>query len=177
MTDPQSTPTPDQPEQQPELQAEQQSAAPTVESLQAELAARDEALLRMAADLENLRRRHAVELANARNFAIESFAEALLPASDSLEMALALQDQTLEGLRGGVELTLRQLQQAFERGRLQVLNPAGEKFDPKKHQAISMVDGASVQPSVDSGHVVQVMQKGYLIGERVLRPALVSVAS
>ena len=97
--------------------------------------------------------------------------------ADSLETALSLQGQTLEGLTSGVELTLKQLQQAFEKGRLVALNPAGEKFDPNRHQAVSMVDGAQADPPVASGHVVSVLQKGYLIGERVLRPALVAVAS
>jgi molecular chaperone GrpE len=145
-------------------------------SAQAKLAEREDQLMRLAAEIENMRRRHATELSNASKFAIETFAEAMLPVADSLEMALSLPEQTLDGLRGGVELTLRQLQQAFERGRLKVLSPTGEKFNPNHHQAVSMVDGATAQPPVASGHVVAVMQKGYLIGERVLRPALVVVA-
>lgn len=141
------------------------------------LAEREDQLIRLAAEIENLRKRHAQELGNASKFAIEGFAEALLPVADSLETALSLQGQTLEGLTSGVELTLKQLQQAFEKGRLVALNPAGEKFDPNRHQAVSMVDGAQADPPVASGHVVSVLQKGYLIGERVLRPALVAVAS
>lgn len=142
----------------------------------ARLAEREDQLMRLSAEVENLRRRHAMELANASKFAIEGFAEALLPVADSLEAALSLPDQTLDGLRGGVELTLRQLQHAFERGRLRSINPAGERFNPNHHQAVSMVDGGSAQPPVPSGHVLAVVQKGYLIGERVLRPALVVVA-
>lgn len=145
--------------------------------LSALLAEREDQLMRMAAEVDNLRKRHAQELSNASKFAIESFAEALLPAADSLETALRLQDQSFEGLRSGVELTLRQLQQAFERGRLNALNPVGEKFDPNRHQAVSMVDGASRDPAVPPNHVVEVMQKGYLIGERVIRPALVIVSA
>lgn len=145
--------------------------------LEAELAEANDQMRRLAADIDNLRKRHLVELGQARQFAIESFAEALLPAADSLELALSVPNQTPEGLRSGVELTLRQLVQAFEKGRLVAIAPVGEKFDPNRHQAISMVDGAAATPPVPSGHVVQVMQKGYLIGERVLRPALVSVAS
>ncbi len=145
--------------------------------LTAQLAERDDQLIRLAAEIDNLRKRHATELANASKFAIESFAEALLPVADSLTMALALPDQSLEGLKNGVDLTLRQLQQAFEKGRLVAIDPVGQKFDPNRHQAISMVDGKTSTPPVASGHVVQVMQKGYLIGERVLRPALVAVAS
>jgi molecular chaperone GrpE len=144
---------------------------------QALLAEREDQLIRLAAEIENLRKRHAQELGNARKFAIEGFAEALLPVADSLETALSLQGQTLEGLTSGVELTLKQLQQAFEKGQLLALNPAGEKFDPNRHQAVSMVDGAQADPPVAPGHVVSVLQKGYLIGERVLRPALVAVAS
>jgi molecular chaperone GrpE len=155
------------------------SAGPTDSaepSLQAKLAEREDQLIRLAAEVENMRKRHAQELANASKFAIEGFAEALLPVADSLEMALLVEEQSYEGLKSGVEVTLRQMQQAFERGRLSTLNPAGEKFDPNKHQAVSMVDGQTQDPPVPSGHVVSVMQKGYLIGDRVLRPALVAVA-
>ncbi|MEY3969823.1 MAG: nucleotide exchange factor GrpE [Pseudomonadota bacterium] len=153
------------------------SASPSLESLAARIAELEDQRIRQAAEIENMRRRHSQELGNASKFAIESFAEALLPVADSLEMALSVQGQTQAGLQSGVELTLRQLQQAFERGRMTILNPVGEKFDPNRHQAVSMVDGAASDPPVASGHVVAVMQKGYLIGERVLRPALVVVAS
>ena len=141
------------------------------------LSEREDQLIRLAAEIDNLRKRHAQELTNASKFAIEGFAEAMLPVADSLEMALSLQGQTLEGLTSGVELTLRQLVQAFERGRLVSLSPAGEKFDPNRHQAVSMVDGGQSSQPVASGHVVAVLQKGYLIGDRVLRQALVAVAS
>ncbi|MGA1658854.1 MAG: nucleotide exchange factor GrpE [Burkholderiaceae bacterium] len=161
--------------------ADQPAAEPSSQDslahAQALLAEREDQLIRLAAEIENLRKRHAQELGNARKFAIEGFAEALLPVADSLETALSLQGQTLEGLTSGVELTLKQLQQAFEKGQLLALNPAGEKFDPNRHQAVSMVDGAQADPPVAPGHVVSVLQKGYLIGERVLRPALVAVAS
>ena len=157
--------------------ASPEGAAEQGPDLAAQLAERDDQLIRLAAEMENLRKRHATELANASKFAIESFAEALLPVADSLTMALSVPDQSLDGLKNGVELTLKQLQQAFEKGRLVAIDPAGEKFDPNRHQAISMVDGKASNPPVASGHVVQVMQKGYLIGERVLRPALVTVAS
>lgn len=135
-----------------------------------------EALLRMAADLENTRRRNVEEVAKAHKFAIESFAEALVPVRDSMEAALNVPDQTLETLKEGVSATMRQLDTAFEKGKIQIINPVGEKFDPNKHQAVSMVPGSSVEPAVPSNHVVMVMQKGYLISERVLRPALVAVA-
>ena len=145
-------------------------------ALEARLKEREDQLIRLAAEVENMRKRHAQELANASKFAIEGFAESLLPVGDSLEMALQLPNQTLEGLTDGVNITLRQLHQAFEKGRLTVVNPLGEKFDPNRHQAVSMIDGKTQDPPVASGHVVTVMQKGYLIGDRVLRPALVSVA-
>lgn len=147
-----------------------------LEEAQAKVKAWEEEYLRARAEMENLRKRSAQEVLNAGKFAIEGFAEALLPVADSLEMALTLEHQTLEGLKGGVELTLRQLQQAFQKGRLTAIHPVGEKFDPNRHQAVSMVDGNAQNPPVPSNHVVQVMQKGYMVAERVLRPAIVVVA-
>ncbi len=156
-------------EQGPSLQAQ-------LEEAQAKVKAWEEEYLRARAEMENLRKRSAQEVLNAGKFAIEGFAEALLPVADRLEMALTLEQQTLEGLKGGVELTLKQLQQAFQKGRLTVIHPVGEKFDPNRHQAVSMVDGNAQNPPVPSNHVVQVMQKGYMVAERVLRPAIVVVA-
>ncbi|WP_370262491.1 nucleotide exchange factor GrpE [Limnobacter sp.] len=202
MSEPTGKPNPDEqgsPEQQapempgeqaqPELeqaQASQQEPKPEadpVAQLQSQLdAAREEAAkakevyLRLAADMENLRRRTQEDVAKAHKYAIEGFAEALLPVRDSLEMALALENQTLDTLKEGVSATLRQLESAFERGKVVVLNPVGEKFDPNAHQAVAMVPGNSVDPAVPANHVVAVLQKGYLINDRVLRPALVSVA-
>jgi len=159
---------------------EDPAAAPTLEQQLEEALAKvkawEEEYLRARAEMENLRKRGAQDVINAGKFAIESFAEALLPVADSLEMALALENQTLDGLRGGVDLTLKQLQQAFQKGRLVAIHPVGEKFDPNRHQAVSMVDGSAQNPPVPSNHVVQVMQKGYMVAERVLRPAIVVVA-
>lgn len=135
-----------------------------------------EVYLRLAADMENLRRRTQEDIAKAHKYAIESFAESLVPVRDSLEMALAVENQTPEALKDGVAATLRQLEAAFERGKVVVLNPVGEKFNPNQHQAVAMVPGSSVEPAVAANHVVAVLQKGYLINDRVLRPALVSVA-
>jgi molecular chaperone GrpE len=132
--------------------------------------------LRARADMENLRKRSAQEVINAGKYAIESFAEAMVPVADSMEMALTLENQTLEGLKSGVELTLKQLLQGFQKGKIEAINPAGEKFDPNRHQAVAMVDGAAQTPPAASNHVVQVMQKGYLVADRVLRPAIVVVA-
>lgn len=130
-------------------------------------------LLRAQAEMENVRRRAQEEVAKARKFGIESFAESLVPVKDSLEAALAQTDQSVEILREGVETTLKQLSAAFERNHLKEIAPgAGEKFDPHHHQAI-----ATVPAEQASNTVVAVLQKGYLIADRVLRPALVTVAS
>jgi molecular chaperone GrpE len=147
-----------------------------LEEALAKVAAWEQEYLRARADLENFRKRSAQEVMSASKFAIESFAEALLPVADSMEMALSLENQTSEGLRSGVELTLKQLQQAFQKGKLVTIDPKGEKFDPNRHQAVSMVDGSTQDPPVASNHVVQVMQKGYMVADRVLRPAIVLVA-
>ncbi len=132
----------------------------------------NESFLRAKAETENVRRRAAEDVTKARKFAIESFAEHLLPVVDSLEAALADTSGDATKLREGVELTLRQLASAMEKGRVTVLNPVGEKFDPHRHQAISMVPAEQ-----EANTVVSVLQKGYVIAERVLRPALVTVAA
>jgi molecular chaperone GrpE len=132
-----------------------------------------DAYLRAKAEMENIRRRADEDIAKARKFAVEAFAESLLPVKDSLEAAIALPNATNEQLLEGVHATLRQLAGALERNRVvQVSPPAGSKFDPHQHQAISMVP-ADQEPNT----VVAVLQKGYLINERVLRPALVTVAA
>jgi len=129
--------------------------------------------LRAKADGENIRRRAQEDIAKASKFAIESFAEHLVPVMDSLDKALEIQNASAEQLREGVEITRRQLRSAFERGRLVEINPVGEKFDPHRHQAISAIPApAGVAPN----HVVAVLQKGWLLADRVLRPALVTVA-
>jgi len=132
--------------------------------------------LRAAAEAENVRRRGQEEVAKAHKYGIESFAEALLPVRDSLELALASQAPSIENLREGVEATVRLLASVFEKNKLLVIDPAGQKFDPNLHQAISMVPGSSAHPPVAANHVVTVLQKGYMINDRVLRPALVTVA-
>ncbi len=136
--------------------------------------------LRAKADAENARRRAQEDLAKAHKYAIEAFAEALVPVMDSLEKALeaphAAEQGGADSLRVGVEITLRQLRAAFEKNRLVEINPLGEKFDPHRHQAISMVAPQSGDGAVAPNHVVAVLQKGWLIADRVLRPAMVSVA-
>ena len=144
-----------------------------VAALQAELAEQRDAVLRARADADNVRRRAQDDVAKAHKFGIESFAEALVPVKDSLEQALAQSEQTLETLREGVDITLKQLSAAFERGRLREIMPAqGDKFDPHQHQAISSLP--SDQPA---NTIITTLQKGYLISDRVLRPALVTVAA
>lgn len=130
--------------------------------------------LRAKAETENVRRRGQDDVAKAYKFAIESFAESLVPVADSLEKALQAQDAAPEAMREGVELTLRQLKSAFAKGNLKEIDPVGQKFDPHFHQAISMVPAPE---GVAPNHVVSVLQKGWLIADRVLRPALVTVAA
>ena len=130
-----------------------------------------DAWLRAKAETENMRRRAAEEADKARKFAVEGFAGELLAVKDSLEAALADASASTEKLREGVELTLKQLSAAFGKYQLHDVNPVGEKFDPHLHQAIQMVE--SDQPA---NTVVTVLQKGYRLHERTLRPALVMVA-
>jgi molecular chaperone GrpE len=135
-----------------------------------------DAYLRAKAEADNTRRRADEEIAKSRKFAVESFAESMLPVKDSLELAIATHasgkgspEQVLEG----VHATLRQLGQALERNKVQEVNPpAGTRFDPHQHQAISVVPADQ-----EANTVVAVLQKGYLIAERVLRPALVTVSA
>jgi molecular chaperone GrpE len=132
-----------------------------------------DAYLRAKAESENTRRRAEEEIAKARKFAVESFAESLLPVKDSLEAAIATQAATPEQMREGVHATLRQLSAALERNKVVEISPAaGTRFDPHQHQAISMVPAEQ-----EANTVVAVLQKGYLIADRVLRPALVTVAA
>jgi molecular chaperone GrpE len=155
----------------------QAATAPSAEQRLAELEAKHaevaDAYLRAKAEMENVRRRADDEVSKARKYALESFAENLLPVKDSLEAALALPDASREQMLEGVHATLRQLSQALERNKVMEVNPpTGTKFDPHQHQAISMVPADQ-----EANTVVAVLQKGYLIADRVLRPALVTVAA
>lgn len=152
-------------------------AEPSPEQKLAELEAKHaemaDAYLRAKAEVENTRRRSDEEMSKARKFAVEGFAESLLPVKDSLEAALAIENATAEQLREGTHATLRQLSAALERSRvLEIAPAAGSKFDPHQHQAISVVPAEQ-----EAGTVVAVLQKGYLIADRVLRPALVTVSA
>jgi molecular chaperone GrpE len=172
MTDTQKTePTTEAP-----ASAEQEPLA-ALEQRIAELEAKNTELsdqwVRAQAEMQNVRRISADEVSKARKFAVEGFAENMLPVVDSLEAGLAIQDASPEQIREGAEATLRQLHSALERSKVIAVNPpAGEKFDPAKHQAISMVPAEQ-----EANTVVAVLQKGYTIAERVLRPALVTVAA
>lgn len=145
--------------------------------LQAQNAQLAEQYLRAQADVQNTRRRAEEEMSKARKFAIEGFAESLLAVADSLEAGLAIQEATAQQLREGTQATLRQLRSVLERNKVVEINPpAGARFDPHQHQAISVVPlptGSAQEPNT----IVTVLQKGYLIAERILRPALVTVAA
>jgi molecular chaperone GrpE len=156
---------------------EQESAAPAP-SLEGRLAAAEalasqhyDTYLRARAEGENIRRRAQEDIVRAHKFAIESFALELLGVKDSLEATLNAANVSPETLRSGVELTLRQLNAAFDKVNLREINPIGEKFDPHRHQAISAVP-SDQEPNT----VVTVLQKGYALADRTIRPALVTVA-
>jgi molecular chaperone GrpE len=159
--------------------AEATSAAPGEPTLEQQLASAvakaaelQDAYLRAKAEGENIRRRAQEDIAKAHKFAIENFAESMMPVKDSLEMALLVASPTTESLKEGVDMTLKQLSSAFEKNKLQEVSPqAGDKLDPMKHQAVSAVPAEQ-----EANTVVAVLQKGYMISDRLLRPALVTVA-
>jgi molecular chaperone GrpE len=147
---------------------------PSLEELlkKAELAAEElhDAWLRAKAETENVRKRAQLEISSAHKYAIENFASALLAVKDSMEATLTTENATLESLKSGVELTLKLLDNSFQKFKLREINPQGEKFDPHQHQAITTVE-SDAQPNT----VISVMQKGYMLNDRVIRPALVVV--
>ena len=149
------------------------TAQAEVAMLQAKNTEMADSYLRAKAETENARRRAEDEVSKARKYALESFAESLLPVADSLEAGLGIKDATPQQIREGAEATLKQLTSALERNKVIAIDPApGAKFDPHQHQAISMVPAEQ-----EANTVVNVLQKGYLIAERVLRPALVTVSA
>lgn len=149
-----------------------QSMEEELADLKTKLAEMQDNFLRAKAEAENIRRRAAEDIAKAHKFAIENFAEHLIPVSDSLYAALATEAGDAKAFKEGLEITLKQLVAAFEKGRLVEINPApGAKFDPHQHQAISMVPSDQ-----EANTVVSVLQRGFLIADRVLRPALVTVS-
>ena len=164
------------PEELEAAQAANEADAAGLEAELAQLKAKNAEMadqyLRGQAEVQNARRRAEEEISKARKFAVEGFAESLLPVCDSLDAALAIDQATAEQLREGTDATLRQLTSALERNKVLAINPAaGTRFDPHFHQAISVVPSAQ-----EANTVVSVLQKGYMIAERILRPALVTVA-
>jgi molecular chaperone GrpE len=156
---------------QPELTVE--SSAQLIEELNQKLGEMQDNFLRAKAESENIRRRAVEDIAKAHKFAIESFAEHLVPVTDSLYAALSAEAVDAKAFKEGLEITLKQLLSAFEKGRMTEINPAiGDKFDPHHHQAISAVPSEQ-EPNT----VVSVLQRGYSIADRVLRPALVMVSA
>jgi molecular chaperone GrpE len=159
--------------QQPETTALISEATPEerIAELEAELAAAQDQFLRSKAEMENLRRRHQEEIGNAHKYAINKFALELLSVKDCLEMALADQSGQFDTLKLGVDLTLKQLGSAFEKAQILEINPLGEPLDPHRHQAIQ-----SEESAVEPNTVLRVMQKGYVVADRLLRPAMVVVS-
>jgi len=163
--------------QQPQASSEQEHPAQTSEQVIADLnqklAEMQDNYLRAKAEGENIRRRAVEDIAKAHKFSIESFAEHLVPVTDSLYAALNAEAVDAKAFKEGLEITLKQLLNAFEKGRMTEINPAvADKFDPHHHQAI-----ASVPSEQDANTVVSVLQRGYSISDRVLRPALVTVSA
>jgi molecular chaperone GrpE len=156
-----------------ETVSELAAAQAEVATLKAKVTDLQDQYVRGQAEVQNARRRAEEEVSKARKFAVEAFAESLLPVTDSLEAGLSIKDATSEQIREGAQATLRQLTSALERNKVVAIDPAaGAKFDPHQHQAISMVPSEQ-----EANTVVMVLQKGYLIADRVLRPALVTVAA
>jgi molecular chaperone GrpE len=164
------------------LSGDAPNETPTLESLTQALAAAQEKtqenwdrFIRTQAELENLKRRAEKDVQNAHKFAIEKFARELLSVADSLELGLGVESSDnpeVAKLREGMELTLKQLQAGFEKFQLVAVNPEGEKFNPELHQAMAM----QPTPDAEANTVLKVYQKGYLLSERLLRPAMVVVA-
>ena len=141
-----------------------------IEELEAQLVEQQAAVLYAKAEGENIRRRAADDIDKARKYALEKFSGELLAVKDSLDAALGVANATVESYKDGVELTSKQLLNVFEKFNIAEVNPVGEKFDPNKHQAISAIEAEGEPNTVHS-----VLQKGYTLNERVLRPALVMV--
>ncbi len=155
-----------------EMESAEQNIEADLLAAQSKIEELNDAWLRARADIENMRRRAQEDISNAHKYSVGKFAADLLSVKDSLEMALNDESGQVDGLKNGVELTLKQLSNVFERFQISEINPVGEKLDPHKHQAISM------QPSkADINTILAVMQKGYQLHDRVLRPAMVVVSN
>lgn len=164
---------PETPQQTPESPAAETMPSLEVLLKRAELAAQEhhDAWLRAKAEADNIRKRTQAEIASAHKFAVEGFATEILAVKDSLEAAIAVENASVESMKSGVELTLKQLRSVFDKFSLADIDPVGQKFDPHRHQAISVVESEA-----EPNSVVQVLQKGCLLHDRVIRPALVMVA-
>lgn len=147
------------------------SAESQLADLQAQLAEAKASVLYIKAEGENIRRRAMEDIDKARKFALEKFSIELLAVKDSLDAAVLIEATDVQSYKDGIEITIKQLASVFEKFNIAEVNPMGEKFDPNKHQAISMLEGAG-EPNT----VTTVLQKGYTLNDRVLRPALVMVA-
>lgn len=154
------------------VMADVDTLARQLDEYESRLAEMREVMLRERAELENQRKRLQRDLEQARRFANEKLLADLLPVIDNLERGLALEGSDYAGLRGGVELTLRELARVADSSGLKTVDPVGQPFDPERHQAMSMVPSDELPP----GSVVAVMQKGYVLNDRLLRPALVAVS-
>jgi molecular chaperone GrpE len=151
--------------------AAEQTAEEKITALEAALEEAKASVLYIKAEGENIRRRAMDDIDKARKFALEKFSNELLAVKDSLDAALNVGNADVESYKSGVELTVKQLGAVFEKFNIAEINPVGEKFDPNKHQAISMLENSGEPNTVTS-----VLQKGYTLNDRVLRPALVMVA-
>lgn len=154
----------------PEINADSLEAQ--LEQAQAKASENWDAYLRAKAEMDNLRRRNTKDLENAHKFGIEKFVTELLPVLDSMALGLAVEDASAESLREGMELTMNILQKMMEKLNIEEIDPINEKFDPEKHQAMTMQPNADVEPNT----VIAVMQKGYSLNERLIRPAMVMVS-
>lgn len=153
-----------------ETSSTENTAESRIAALEAALAEQQAAVLYVKAEGENIRRRAQDDIEKARKFALEKFASELLAVKDSLDAALLVENATVESYKNGVELTAKQLLSVFDKFNIATLDPVGEKFDPNKHQAISMIDAEG-----EANTVLSTLQKGYTLNDRVLRPALVTV--
>lgn len=154
----------------PEINADSLEAQ--LEQAQAKARESWDAYLRAKAEMDNLRRRNTKDLENAHKFGIEKFVTELLPVLDSMALGLAVEDASAESLREGMELTMNILQKMMEKLNIEEIDPLNEKFDPEKHQAMTMQPDADVEPNT----VIAVMQKGYSLNDRLIRPAMVMVS-
>jgi molecular chaperone GrpE len=160
--------------QEDQNEAQTESIPGTEELLrQAELLVEEhkDAWIRAKAETENVRKRAQLDIANAHKYAVENFSTELLAVKDSLEKAISVENATMEAMKDGIELTLKQLNAVFTKFNLEEIDPAGQKFDPHQHQAISAIDSKEAPNTV-----VQVLQKGYKLNDRIIRPALVIVS-